>query len=498
MLAADKAEALGLDLARFDRYERDTVVRAAGRVDLEALLSSSASVWEGFHDWFFPPHCVWRVDRPPTVVFCEGCPSPERVAESHFVERAFDDLARQAADVHQQSDSAALGGPGFQHERLLRLWPETRRRAHIDRCPRSDGWSAAAWKQSIDELRSARHSGDFEQLQRLLALPYWQHRWQLYEVWLLGVVLDLIGLDRLALVLNDGQRRLPVGSVAAQPVAHVVGPVTAEVLYQHQGTPPQPLFAGAQDRPEILIRTTGDRGGRVLLAAEAKARRALTRGDVEGFTYPLLMWQPAIALFAGYFPIGNLPPLSASMSGSADVLVAVNCRPDTGLEAELRGRLGPLLARELAPPLCVVVCDVSESMPDVSPLVRSLGNQPPATTTILVAFAQRAAIVPSGVVADAHELSLGGATNLSSASEVVSAVVRDRLAAGGGELHLVTDLELEVDQLAAFASLVDALGVRLLIHTWNRARAERATTAIPLLIGRMNVLDGPPTSAADG
>src|SRR5207302_1915633 len=83
-LAADKAEALGLDVARFNRYERDTVVRAAGRVDLEALLNSSASAWEGFHDWFFPPHCVWRVDRPPTVVFCDGCPSPERVAESHF------------------------------------------------------------------------------------------------------------------------------------------------------------------------------------------------------------------------------------------------------------------------------------------------------------------------------------------------------------------------------------------------------------------------------
>ncbi|MHB8449087.1 MAG: vWA domain-containing protein [Mycobacteriales bacterium] len=481
LIAADRADALGLDLSRFNRYEREICEQASRKVDLETLLAGSGSAWRSFHDWYFPPHCVWRVDRPPDLSMCEGCPSAERVSEFRFVETTFGDLAEQAGAAAGPSGDDELS---WLRERIVRVWPELRARSHGDRCPRADGWGQQVWSESIEELREARLDGEFEQLQRLLALPYWQHRWQLYEVWLLGIVLDVVGLDRIQLVLDDGIWRLPVGGVAASPVALIRGPIEAEVLYQHQGTPPRPLFADQEDRPEILIRTTGRARERVVLAAEAKARRSLTRGDVQGFTYPLLMWQPAIALFAGYFPINKVPPVSLAASGDSDLVVAVDCRPDTGVEAELRGQLGPLLARELAPPLQVFVYDVSGSMSESL----AISDVPQDATTVLIAFAERAALVPSGAVSDARSLSLGTGTNLSAVVDILPTMLEQWSTSNGGEIHLVTDLEVDTGELASLMHLGTRLGLGLTVHTTDRDRAQGVIRAIPELRGRIAFL----------
>ncbi|MFN2557492.1 MAG: relaxase domain-containing protein [Nitriliruptorales bacterium] len=146
--------------------------------------------------------------------------------------------------------------------------------------------------------------------------------------------------------------------------------------------------------------------------------------------------------------------------------------------------------------LRVVVCDVSGSMPDASAVVASLATP---TLTVLVAFAERAAIVASGTMDGARHLPLGGGTNLASAAEVVSTSLRDQLAGRGSEVHLVTDLELEIDQLAAFVDLVGEFGVSLLIHTWHRAPVERVVAQLPQLTGRINLLDDPePSGPAPG
>lgn len=188
-LATSQADALRLNVERFEQYERDVVRRAERRVDLDKLLAIPGGAWAGWHDWYWPFHCVLQVDMPAQLDLCEGCPRPELIAEFAYVRRSLASLSEQArARLDVRGDALPLTDVGYMVDRLATRWPEeVAIRGHLadygHGCvmSRSD-WVQDLWPKVQAEFHAAEVAGDFEDVRRLLALPYWKHRWQLYEV----------------------------------------------------------------------------------------------------------------------------------------------------------------------------------------------------------------------------------------------------------------------------------------------------------------------------
>lgn len=480
-LATSQADGLRLNIERFEQYERDAVRRAERRVDLDKLLALPGGAWEGWHDWYWPFHCVLQVDTPAKLDLCEGCPRPELIAEFAYVRKSLASLSEQArARLDERSGAAPLTDTDYVVDRLATRWSEeVAVRGHLadygHGCimSRSD-WMRDLWPKVHAEFDAAETAGEFEDVRRLLALPYWKHRWQLYEVWMLGQVLDAIGLRRVELITEDGVWPLPVGRSAKTPVA-LVPSIGATVWYQHQREPLAPLFKGKEHRPEIIVE---DADAHVLLVVEAKARRGLDRADAETFLYPLLQWQPRAALLANYFAVNHAPPLTETSQGDSALASSSDCQPIGAAAESVRRWLRRQCAELLPSPMRVIVVDVSSSMPsdDADDVVRALADD--AHVARYVAFAERAVLNRDGPKFDKRALGVG--TELASAAAILKSELGEELSSPTAVVHLVSDLAFEPGELEAFAAAVKQLGVGLEIHSWE-PEVEAARRRQPVL-----------------
>lgn len=482
-LSTSQADALRLNVERFERYERSTVRRTERRVDLDKLLAIPRGAWAGWHDWYWPFHCVLQVDMPAQLDLCEGCPRPELIAEFAYVRKSLASLSDQARVRLDESGGARpLTNADYMVDRLATSWSqEVATRGHLTdyghgcAMSRSD-WMRDLWPKVQAEFNAAEVGGEFEDVRRLLALPYWKHRWQLYEVWMLGQVLDAIGLRRVELVTEDGVWPLPVGRSAKTAVA-LVPSIGATIWYQHQREPVAALFEGKEHRPEIIVE---DADADVLLVVEAKARRGLDRVDAEAFLYPLLQWQPRSALLANYFAVNHAPPLTETSQGDCALASSSDCQPIGAGAESVRSWLRQQCAELLPSPTRVIVVDVSSSMPadDADDVVRALADD--AHVARYVAFAERAALNRDAPTFDRR--ALGAGTELASAAAILQSDLREDLSSPTAVVHLVSDLDFEPGQLDAFAAAVKQLGARLEIHSWD-PEVEAARRRSPVLGG---------------
>lgn len=472
-LAANLAEALRLDVERFRRYERDVVRGASRRVDLDILLSMSDGSWGSWHDWFWPFNCILQVGGPPLAQFCDGCPRPELIAQFSWVRSVFESLSAQArVRLAERGGEAPSTNADYMVDRLAKVWPsEVALRGHFSnsKCLMSSStWMQNLWPRVLTEFHAAEVRGDYDDVRRLLALPYWKHRWQLYEVWVLAQLLDAIGLHRVELVTENGVWALPVGGSAKTAIA-LVPSIGATVWYQHQREPAAALFAGQEHRPEVIVEASD---GTVLLVVEAKARRGLARADVEAFLFPLLQWRPRAALLANYFSVKDAPPLVETVQADSALAASSEYQPigvgASPVQSWLRRQCDTLIPR----PTRVIVVDVSSSMAseEAQRVTRSLADD--AYRSVFVAFADQAQVNRDGPEFDARNLGVG--TNLAGARDVLLRDLKNELTGPSAEVHLVSDLEFEEGQFDAFAIEVQRCGAKLLVHSWESSAVESA------------------------
>ncbi len=472
-LAASQADALRLDVERFRRYEREAVRRSSRRVDLDMLLATPGAAWWSWHDWFWPFNCILQLGQPTPTHFCDGCPRPDIAADFAFVRAAFESLSAQAkVRLEERAGQALETNADFMLELLANRWPgEVAIRGHFPgrQCHMVDNeWMRNLWPRVLSEFHAAEVRGDLDDVRRLLSLPYWKHRWQLYEVWVLAQVLDTIGLDRIELVAENDVWKLPVGGRAKTAVARVRS-IGATVWYQHQREPEAALFAGQEHRPEVIVET---RDGTVLVVVEAKARRGLSKADAEGFLYPLLQWQPSAALLANYFAVKQAPPLGEILQGGTALAASSEYQPIGAGAVPVQNWLRRQFERLLPLPARVIVVDVSRSMPsrETQRLAHSLADA--AHLAVFVGFAERAQIYREAPEFGTH--SLGGGTNLAAARDILQRDLRVELTSPDAEVHLVSDLEFGEGELDAFAAEVQRCGASLVVHSWQSTAFESA------------------------
>ncbi len=335
---------------------------------------------------------------------------------------------------------------------------------------RSD-WMQNLWPEVLVEFRATEVTGDFDDVRRLLALPYWKHRWQLYEVWVLAELLDAIGLDRIEFVTDNGVWALPVGGKAKTAVA-LIPSIGATVWYQHQREPLASLFDGQEHRPEVILEAYD---GSVLLVLEAKARRGLDRAAVEAFLFPLLQWQPQAALLANYFAVKGAPPLAEARQGIAVLAATSEFNPLGEGASPVRHWLRSQCEALVPFPARVIVIDLSSSMAkdDALSVARELADD--AHLACFVGFADRAELNRDAPEFD--ERALGGRTNLAAARDVLLRDLVEEVSNPSTEVHLVTDLDLAATELDAFADEVQSAGATLIVHSWEAPAVESARRA---------------------
>jgi len=472
-LASNHAEALRLNGEQFRRYERDVVRRAPRRVDLDILLATPDGSWESWHDWYWPFNCILQFGSPRVAQLCDGCPRPELVAQFAWVRTVFESLSAQARErLDERGGQDPSSNADYMVDRLAKVWPrEVALRGHFSesKCPMTNSsWMGDLWPRVLTEFHAAEVVGDYEDLLRLLALPYWKHRWQLYEVWVLAQLLDVIGLHRVELVTEGDVWALPVGGNAKTAVA-LVPSMGATVWYQHQREPADALFPGQEHRPEIIVE---DRDGTILLVIEAKARRGLGRADVEAFLFPLLQWRPRAALLANYFAVKDAPPLAETVHATSTLAASSEYQPiGVGAPAVhdwLRRQCDTLLL----PPTRVIVIDASSSVASEEAQQVALSLADHAHHSIFVAFADHAQLNRDAPEFDTFGLGTG--TNLDAARDVLLRDLRMELSRPSAEVHLVSDMELEQDQFDAFAIGVQQCGAKLIVHSWESSAVESA------------------------
>lgn len=168
-------------------------------------------------------------------------------------------------------------------------------------------------------------------IQHFTRLPYWKHRWQLYEIWFFVVLLMVVRnrAPGLQLCVENGVWLLPKsGTITTIPMASVdlrtsrfqwhdrvaarrpAAPMRLDMYYQYQGPPPRALGPRDDDaRPDVLVTLVersaacgAIRSGDVLLVAELKARRPFSWKRMQEAIYSLACWEPLAAMGANYFP----------------------------------------------------------------------------------------------------------------------------------------------------------------------------------------------------
>lgn len=475
---------LRLDTRRFAQYEKEILTKIqATELDMEVLEASRE--WKNFHDGYFPPDCAVDED---TSERCSHCSGPNIAKDAAYVTKCLDALYERVVSSRSTPND----------DMLRQFWSTSRqRRRNGDNCSWHQRYTRRYFVESAREFRSAERPVDIQSVLKVLALPYWRHRWQLFEVWFLVTVLDSLGLAHLTVRTDGGEWRLAVGSVDKEPVATYAlrGGAQLEVFYQFQGIPPAGLFAHDEDRPKLLV-LLRDGGGskKTLLAGEAKARRGMSRQDFEGALYGLAKWNPEMVLGANYFAFGAYSGVLEQDLRGMRVLAASACEPGGQVAQEILHRLRHFWRDTVGETVTVFLVDTSGSMRHLplrqtaERLVSSPFNSP--SEVMIATFSQSVAFYSVEDLQQGRvDLSVGGPTNLADAVLACQAELRRRCPnATRTEVVLVTDLDVQQGELDAFLVWARTAGERARICTWRSRQVESLLAQVPAATALVEIL----------
>jgi hypothetical protein len=363
-------QTMDLDPARYEAYEQ-TIVEEVSRTEFDPSLLPPDSKLLSIHDSHWNPACLDGTITPSAR--CENC-RPEVAAEF----RELENLLRVAAAAMSEGDVQAdtlVGGRRFFFEELARWFPRvTPRMWPLAECPYRIPFFADYLRLGLPDLVGCFREISAQQLKRFFDLPYWKARWQIYELWILRLVLDSYDTSRWLPTLTDGAWDLKAGSTNPQAIAtaQLIDGTELRCYYQHESVPPASLFPGLRDRPELLVTlahtptkpaSPGTDAEPVLLAVEAKARSNYVPQDLKSAILPLLEWQPQRVLGASYFTSTGADRLHVQQFAGTAVGVAEALIPGAASGPATTAWLVELWQDLSRPQVTIIAADTSASMP---------------------------------------------------------------------------------------------------------------------------------------
>lgn len=447
-LSDEQMTELTLDPEQYRAYEQ-AVVESVSKVGFDPSRLPAESPLYRALDVHWPPDCARPAVATADLPQCRVC-RPEVAGEFKRFEQLLQAAAKACAE--DSVEHHVFDGPRARFVAMLpRYVDELLTRLGVDPCAYTRRYTAEYVGQGMPDLAGCFHEVTEEEIRRFFDLPYWRARWQLYEVWLLHVVLSSYGTTRWKPNLTKGTWDLKAGSTNKPPVA-TAGLANGRELrcyYQHDSTPPGSLVPGTRDRPELLITEAheavlatvpGDDGEPVVLAAEAKTRLNYPWQDMKGSVYALLEWEPRRVLGASFFSLTGSEELYTGTAGSVRIALGDRLVPDSKATTALRVWLRRMWVETCWDHVTVIAVDVSGSMAES------------AATTKLEAMATIADEVDWPEWAD-------------------GIVVSDRLylaVFGAGRTDLLPLEELSVEAVARFAHrLQPANGAVRLRRAWR-------------------------------
>lgn len=377
-LTGDHMTALILDPERYQAYEQ-AVVDSVSRIEYVPSRLPVESPLYDFHDFHQPPSCLRSAAE--NEARCSAC-RPDVAGAFERFERLLRAAASSGAKLVPESNRAE--SPMVDHfirdrrrwfvENLPRHIDEVLKRKSFRRCSYAVPRMAEYLDRGLPDLAECFHEVTAEEIRKFFDLPYWKARWQLYEAWLLHVVLRSYGTAYWRPNLTGGVWDLKAGSTNRTPVATASLAKRRQLrcYYQYQSTPPRSLRSAAGARPELLITRVdeaaqatvpGDAGEPVILAVEAKARMDYSVRQMEAETFVLLEWEPKWVLGASYFSLTGAEELHARTIAGANVALGEGLVPDSTATTALRDWLCRMWTETCGEHVTVIAVDASSSMP---------------------------------------------------------------------------------------------------------------------------------------
>lgn len=358
---------MSLDLARYAAYER-TVVEDVSTTQFVPDFLPPDSPLMHFHDLHHPPACL---TNPGTAApLCRNC-RPGLSGDFRRLEML---LERAASATTAEDGSIEHFDPQRKYffESLRRLLPRVLMRRHRGDCRYEHPYVADYLRSGLPDLEGCFRETAVENLRTFFELPYWKSRWQVFELWVLRLVLESYGTDRWHPALTDGVWNLRAGSTnpAAVATSQLTSGRELRCYYQHDSVPPAPIFAGLRDRPELLVTVAdamapadpGAEAEPVLLAVEAKARAGYGPQELKSAVLPLLEWQPSRILGVSFFSASGADQLHVQSFAETPVGVAEAVVPGSASTAETTAWLKGMWRSVPRPQVTIIAADRSGSM----------------------------------------------------------------------------------------------------------------------------------------
>lgn len=378
----------------------------------------------------------------------------------------------------------------FDWKSIRNRWSDCKRRSphDLNTCSMEREWVRDFFTGALQEFDAAHRSVSLDDIRRFLALPYWKQRWQFYEVWFVTLLLRSYGLANLELKTDGSDWTLAVGKVSAKPIAvgNLANGDNVEFYYQYQGVPPSPLFKNCLDRPEVLVRRALT--GKVLLVSEVKARTHFGTQEMKGALFALEEWDADAIIGLNYFDMGSGVSLSTLRRNGTEIVAADACTPRSAVAKELSEWLANFWARTLGDFISVLLIDTSGSMPghlipSAMTHVRDKIMEDAASNLLLATFSDAVRFYPSGALDEGSvETRPSGGTALSRAVAECRAALATRFpAAGRVSVHVVTDLDVEREEIRDLIDWARSKSTVLRVYTWANADVDRLVEAEPEL-----------------
>ncbi|WP_327094696.1 hypothetical protein OIE68_31990 [Nocardia vinacea] len=376
----DQMNEMKLDLEQYAAYERAIIEDVLEAEFIPSRLPPRTPL-VNCHDAHFPPTCFGRNDDPSAET--KRCRSCEAGVAEKFerLERGLDIVARvmtatpsPSAEGPRRSPRRSTDAEWFLR-RLPDILPEVRQRTgKRDGCSYSNDFVAHYIRDGLTDLEACFEIVSVQQLRKFFDLPYWKKRWQIYEIWVVRIVMDSYGTRRWSPRLTGTDWDLKAGSVNPLAIATSLLGDGRELrfYYQHQSTPPASLVAGVGDRPEILVTIAEDpaqgaepgaKEEKVLIAVEAKARLRYGLQDMKSSTIALIEWQPHRVLGASYFSLtSDTDNLHTQTMNGCEIALAERLRPGSQSASKTAGWLKACWRDLVAQRIGIVAVDISGSM----------------------------------------------------------------------------------------------------------------------------------------
>ncbi|CAM3961110.1 VWA domain-containing protein [Kibdelosporangium persicum] len=375
-LTDDEMNTIRLDPARYKAYEQ-TVVETVVQTQFDPTRLPQNSPIFGFHDMHWPPMCLRPGDQATVAkIRCRAC-RPDVASAFHRLEH----LLRTASTAQPSTPDSPVESR-FSDDQLARFldgfprWVDEvlqRETIERDRCSYTVPSMARYLDQGLPDLAACFQAISTNEIRRFFDLPYWKARWQLFEVWVLQLVLRSYGSKHWLPKLNGAEWDLKAGSKNPEPVAvaQLVNGRELRCYYQHEAVPPASLVTGASDRPELLVTVAdhsicatkpGSENEPVLLTVEAKARFKYKLQDMKSDILALQEWEPARILGASYFPVTKHNTLHSRKIATTKVALADGLKPGTPAENATFKWLRNMWIESVGERIAIVSVDVSGSM----------------------------------------------------------------------------------------------------------------------------------------